>query len=249
MQQLPNAAYQLGPPSSVHQPSRRTMVSVGIVAGILLALGVAGLLTGARAGSLAGTTAGVLFAAAGAALVWAGIIRRAHRRVLVAPNGLVTIDGTTVAHYPWDEVQAIYQTITQIYVNGIPQRKTQRYSLYLRDGRRLKVDQTLTDIATLGQAMQQQVTQRLLAAAAASVNAGETLSFGDFRVNQTGVSKGAQSAPWNQIGGVRFVRGAVFLDRRDGRGVWARAPIAKTPNIFVLQAIVNAMVGRAAPVS
>jgi hypothetical protein len=75
--------------------------------------------------------------------------------------------------------------------------------------------------------------------AIAAYQSGATQTFGKFSVSHAGISNGKETLPWNEVKSVLFSNGFVFVMKEGKMLRWAAARIAKTPNIYVLSALVS----------
>jgi hypothetical protein len=73
----------------------------------------------------------------------------------------------------------------------------------------------------------QVVTPRLLA----QFEAGATLSFGPFQLNQEGLSHDDKSIAWLELEKAAIREGEIIIRQHEGQKVWARARVALVPNI------------------
>lgn len=161
--------------------------------------------------------------------------RRAARRVYVFEYGLLYADGSgALAEYPWYTIMSVQQKIVERYVNGIHTGTTYLYTITRNDGNVLKLTEFFDGIAQLGLGISQQVSQIHLPHAAAAVQRGETVPFGDLAVNAAGVVSARHGLlPWAELDEVRVVQGYVRL-RKAGKWLpWSHKPAAEIPNLFV----------------
>jgi hypothetical protein len=232
IQQLPAEVYQFGTPTAEFLPNTKGMLG-GIIMGTI---GLA-LLVGAFVVPALGVIGGLLVLAG----IWVSLTAFLNRdlRVLAFAEGLVRIKGGRVDTFRWAEIEAVWQNVTKHYRNGI----YHSYTLRRADGEQLKFNDTLKNVESLGNLIQQETFRRLLPRAIATYNAGGTVVFGKLSVSPQGLSNGKETLSWSEIKGVSLDKGIISVSKQGKWLKWSTTSVADTPNIFVFTTLVGNIVG------
>ncbi|HEY6539823.1 MAG TPA: DUF6585 family protein [Ktedonobacteraceae bacterium] len=138
-----------------------------------------------------------------------------------------------VQAFPWRQTAEVRQSITRNYRNGIYVGTTYIFTLRREDGYQVKLGNLTKGIAELGPAIAQGITRELVPRAFHAIQAGQTLSFAPFSINQQGISNGRESLPWSQVQAVNVKQGRVTVMRVEMSRAWGTATVAKIPNFLV----------------
>jgi hypothetical protein len=178
---------------------------------------------------------------AAALLIGAWWLRRSWKcltwRVAVHADGLFSNDECRTTTCRWDDVAEVWEDVTRHVLNNKPLYRTHRFTLRLRDGRMLVLDDRLQGIDALADAIRAEVYPRLLQRAREQWKRGEALAFGPVRLERVGVWQGAELLPWGELSDAAVERGV--LEMRRGERCWRRLTVARTPNYAVFLTLVR----------
>ncbi|WP_067823745.1 DUF6585 family protein [Nocardia inohanensis] len=139
-----------------------------------------------------------------------------------------------VARYDTVEV---FQTITRHLRNGVHTHTTYHYRLTALDGTQVLLSEAFAGVDQWGPELQQAVTDAQLPVAAARVNAGERVDFGDLWITATEIGSRHKSAPWTRIESLSVRDGTVSIGVE---GKWlnlTNTPVGSIPNYFVFYSL------------
>jgi hypothetical protein len=187
-------------------------------------------------------------------------------RVFVHPWGFHWINGKDEFTSQWSEVVAIFRHVTRHSTNLIPTHTEYSYTVHLKGGpwRRVKANLPAraaaksrstrlqavpgttipVTIEQLGRLLESGVTRDQLPKAIVLFNAGQTVSFGPLKVTPAGLSSGTDLVPWAEVQGVATTHGFVQVKKAGKWLAWKTVPVAKIPNYFVFDALVQAILAQ-----
>ncbi len=163
--------------------------------------------------------------------------------VQVYSGGLARIQGEKSQEIRWDDIRAVWQSITKHYRNGIYTGTTYLYTVQTADNRKLTFGNEIKGVEQLGQQLQQESTSRLFPRMVAAYNAGQNVPFGDFTINKEGISHKNKSLSWAEIEGAQINNGYVTFKKQGKWFNWANVPVAQIPNLIVFLSLVDHVVG------
>lgn len=226
-----------------YRGSPRTPVILGISGAFLLILGIVFLNSIPPSADPRGMVFTSIFLITIALIFLAGMLwkilrgRGAHAQ-LFEQGFVISIGGkTTTAR--WDDITSVKQKIVRTSYNGIPMGTLYLYTIALANGETVRIDNTFGKAGQLGNAIQRMSANTLLPRALASYQSGASLPFGKISISQAGISNDKETVPWSNIKQVTRHNGAIIIKRTDKRLNWVATPIAGTPNIYVLLALVD----------
>jgi uncharacterized protein DUF6585 len=188
---------------------------------------------------------GLPFAALGigaAVNVW----RQRHRRVDVYERGIIEQRGNRLTQVSWDDVASLTCQRVQVrQVGGLVTHNIASYRLLTHAGKKLRLDHLLSDIATLGEEIERQVSRSLLPKVRARLAAGENVEFAPFTLSERGISLRQRTLGWEQLAGAEVARGEVRIFARGEPGAWTRVAYGKLSNAKALLELLSERVQRA----
>lgn len=187
---------------------------------------------------------GILCFAVALGCFWAIFTWRGAHAQLFQQGFVISRAGKTTAAR-WEDVASVTQKVVRIRRYGIPVWTSYLYTLSLANGETIRVNNAFGKTSQLGDAIQRMSANALLPRALAAFQSGQSLPFGKVSVSQAGISNGKETVPWSNIKQVTLQNGALIIRRADKRLAWVSTPVAKTPNIYVLLALVNHIQGGA----
>jgi hypothetical protein len=156
--------------------------------------------------------------------------------VAVHEKGVVVRQGSTVASFGWDDIEAIFHQIKQEGRIG----QLHHFTVRLRDGRNFSWTPNLRDVAELGETVQREVADRLLPGARAACQAGEEVDFGRIKVSGQGILRDdGEILPWADVAKVEVTPTAVRVLYTDDWKIWCTVPRSRIPNPHVLLALLK----------
>jgi hypothetical protein len=227
------------------------LVPLGIVmaaGGVFLTLGP-WLYPDPRAGL--GTQIGVSILGLFAVLLGvAGVVRvflSRNRQVNVHEHGIAEERGTRRTEMRWDEVATLVsdrQQVTQAM--GLVTHEIARHVLTTDTGRKIVLDHLLSDIASLGDLVEEQVSLCLLPKIRTRLGNGETVLFAPLEVSPQGLRRGQQTLPWDQVAGAQVAHGEVRIFRSGEPSAWVKIRYGGLSNASVLLTLISSRLGEKA---
>ncbi|TDC43125.1 hypothetical protein E1281_35455 [Actinomadura sp. KC345] len=139
---------------------------------------------------------------------------RLRNRVVHLHTGGIRVAGPGEAAYTWDELVSV----TVSGVRGRSDGPTRWcFTIVGSDGSVLRLGPELPDVRTLGVAVAEKVTARLVPRHLAAVKAGEAVRMAPFTVDLDGVEKDGERLPWRAVGDVAIDNGLVTVHACAGR--------------------------------
>lgn len=139
----------------------------------------------------------------------------------------------------WGDFDAVWQSITRRYVNGVYAGTTHIYRARVRGGDTIVLDDRLRDVSTLGEALVKATASALLPAALRAYEGGERVDFGPISLDRGGLHSGGKSLPWAEVKKVKIERGQISVDRDGKWFAWTRATVPQIPNFYVLVTLLD----------
>ena len=167
-----------------------------------------------------------------------------NKGVMVYERGFAYRDRKGIQTWRWDNVVSITAAITRHYTNGIYTGTTHVYTLFNNQNEKVVLNDSFKAIEGLAAVIENGVYPILYERAAQAYNTGQTLTFGPVAINKGGIVIGKKNYPWVDVKQVSIQNGFVKVSKKDGG--WfsgASASAAVIPNLKVLLAIINQVVG------
>ncbi|HEX8997487.1 MAG TPA: DUF6585 family protein [Ktedonobacterales bacterium] len=194
--------------------------------------------SGDSSGVVADVIAGAIFLAGALYCAWTIFSWRGAHAQLFEQGFVVSRAGKTTSAR-WDDVASVTAKVVVMRYYGIPFWTSRLYTLTLANGETLRLTNAFAQASKLGESVQRMSANVLLPRAISSYQTGATLPFGRFGVSQAGISNGRDTLPWNDVNQLTFQNGNVIITRKGKMLRWASAPVAKTPNAYVLNLLVG----------
>lgn len=152
--------------------------------------------------------------------------------------GLVVLRSGRASSYPWQQIKAIWKSVTDHYLKQrgtfgtttTYQGRSYGITLQHQDGRKLRLDNDLEDIRELSQLIDEAVFRAQWPAALASFEDGETLSFGNFRLNTQEFMSGKKALRWEQYPRFKVSKGSLTIHKPGKKLAWATSGVSAIPN-------------------
>lgn len=182
-------------------------------------------------------------------LLW--IIATHRRRILVFTDGFVYsgLFGRDVCR--WADIEGVWQSVTNHYIRRYGRTSfagtAHVYTILRNDGKKLRLNDGVRDIALLGETIQSEVFLRLLPRNAERFNRGDTLSFGPLRIDRQGLHTGRQTLPWREVASAIIVQDGWLWITRTGQPptTWVRLDAVSIPNLAILLSLTDDILGLA----
>lgn len=163
--------------------------------------------------------------------------------VQVYDDRLIRTKGSKSETVRWDEIQSVWQAITNVQQYGRTVNTLYIYTLETANGKKMILSTEIVDIGSLGQIIQTEVVNRLLPKMMQSFNSGETVTFGTFSLNKRGITQGKKSLEWAEIEGATIDNGKITFKKQGKWFNWVNVPAAEIPNLFIFLAMVDYAIG------
>ncbi|HBX68465.1 MAG TPA: hypothetical protein DEH25_03525 [Chloroflexi bacterium] len=177
-------------------------------------------------------------------LAW-GALSNWNKAAVVYQSGLAYRDRKGLKSWRWDEISSLTSAVTKHYTNGIYTGTTHVYTLFKKDGEKLVLNDTLTNVEELAAAVGEQLFPLLYEEIAGAYNQGTLCTFGPVQISKTdGIQIGKKAYPWNEIEQVAIQKGTLSVKKKGGG--WfsgATATASSIPNLEVMLAIIDQVTG------
>jgi hypothetical protein len=170
-------------------------------------------------------------------------LRYRQTQVLIFQKGLARVRDGKVETVRWESIQGMWQNVTKHYTNGVYTGTTHVYTLQTNDGKKYVFNDSIKQAEQLGTQLQNVITSIRLPEAYSAFQSGQTVNFGPLSISQSGVSKGNQTVPWNEIQGVEVVKGHVKFKKQGAWFNFANVGVSQIPNLFVFLSLVDRITG------
>jgi hypothetical protein len=214
---------------------------VGLIGGYDRARAAASPAEGRSAGSVFVLSAG-MFTVGAIGGVW--LILAQSVRVRVAPDGLVYRSAGGAVACGWGDIEEQRWEERPRRGGPSPLEPTRLYHLRCRDGRRLALDDRISEFEALVGHVQHESSRCQLAGLIQRLRAGEVLHFGPFAATPAGVVYDGMTLGWPDVTGADDGSGFVSLSRRGAWLTWGNVPRARVPNGHLLVALARQAVRR-----
>jgi hypothetical protein len=243
----PDAEYPISPSSIETRMGCGWMLLVFGAGALVLA--VFGMGTDGGGGWLLAAFAGLVVFVVGIGLVgWA----RANANLCVRTSaaGLERTWGSETIACRWEDITHVWHAETRYFVNGVYTKTTHHYRIRLKDDRELEFDDTLQNVAKLGETLLRETFERMLPRATEAFEAGQPVRFGSLELTRDGLVRrnfeSREVLPWAEVNNVdvNTAAGTLTINRKTGRDlVWWEGTCAGTPNLMVLLQMLDGLVG------
>src|SRR5262249_1257879 len=109
-----------------------------------------------------------------------------ENQLLIYPDGLVRAEHNRFRVFLWDDVEAVWQSITEVYTNGVHTQTMFMLRFKRRDGEELTINKgiPMKKVDEVAARVQDNITERLMPGVLERFNAGQPVSFGPLTVSQ-----------------------------------------------------------------
>lgn len=233
----------LGVPIAEHQRMKKSSFVFTVVPYVCFALGIffliAGFLTtGSIKESAASLILTLIFFAGGLPL-WITARRERDLSLRTYADGFVYRRNNQETVALWNDVATVCEAAESRSVNGIPVGTFYKYTIELKDGKRIGTSERLAAMETFGRTIRGQLFPRLFVETVEHYNAGADVNFGEISVNKAGIAYRRKFLPWADLRETQLINGHLKIIGTDGKKAWATMALAKIPNNFVLTALLD----------
>lgn len=148
-------------------------------------------------------------------LPWCGwrmrqLARGAQVRILVHAEGMAKFDGEGLLTCRWDEIETVEVKTVSYLVYFVPVGSRSVISVNWAHEKQIRIDEArepLADLAVLFQRISEESARHLVSRFLAATEAGETLTFGEFKLSKSGLHWGSHFFPWDDSKNLDFKEG------------------------------------------
>ena len=183
-------------------------------------------------------------AIAGIALVVGGLVlfnvwRNWPLAAALYDSGFAYNDRKGLRQVRWDQVEAVWQSVTKHYTNGVYTGTTHVYTVRAGDGVRIVLDDKLAKVEDLGQAILKNSAIALFPRYWQTLQSGQRVTFVPFALDRDGLYSGSKALQWNEIKGIKIQRGVISVKKEGGWFNWASATVPQIPNFYIFYELVG----------
>jgi hypothetical protein len=146
----------------------------------------------------------------------------------------------------WKDIESIQETWWKMIIQGIFHIHIHRVNLSLVDGNKLVLDRRLKGLGEISWRIQNAITLTKFPEAVNQLSAGESLTFGPFKLNRFGLEhKGKKALPWKDLKQLNIQRHGettVSIRKKDQGKLsfpWAGEKGSKVPNLNLFSLLAN----------
>jgi hypothetical protein len=177
-------------------------------------------------------------------LVGALLVFNAWRNWSVAAalyeNGFAYNDRKGLRQVRWDQIAAVWQSITKHYRNGIYVGTTHIYTVQTNDNQKIILDDKFKKVEDLGNAVLKGSTNALWPKYWQQAQSGQRITFGPLALDTQGMYTGKKSLLWNDIKAVKIQSGTISVSKKDGGWfAWTTASVPQIPNFYIFYELVG----------
>ncbi len=240
--ELPPEADELGELRTIHEVSKVGPICGVVFCGLVVLFGLLTFPFCITERSIAPLLLGLPLIALGAGgVLWASW--SLGLRVYLFEGGLVRAHRKNFLVVPWDDVEFVWQSITEHYYNGAYTGTTYHYSLQLYDGAYVKLGNNLKGIKDLGEEVMHQTSQALHPKLMTRYNKGKVVDFGKLGISKDGLHYGDSFLKWKEIDAVKIQQGAISVSKRGKWFNWCNIAASQVPNLWVFLSMVDEVKG------
>jgi hypothetical protein len=178
----------------------------------------------------------------GCLLLYLGRVIDWQARISVFRKGFAHIKRDKIVVFPYDDIVAVWQTVTKHYLNYVYIGTTYNYHVRGK-GCELLLNNGFPNVQWIGERIQKEVIARQLPLAIQTLNQRGTVRFGRLSVSPDGIGSDGMVLPWNEVEEVQVEEGIISV-RKHGKWLnWGNIKASEVPNVFVFIALVDQIIG------
>jgi hypothetical protein len=178
----------------------------------------------------------------GAFLIWLGWAIDWQARVVLFRKGFAHFKRGTITVFPFDDVDGLWEAITNHYTNGVYTGTTHNYRIRSR-GSEVSLNDVYPTIKWLGERIRDEVSSRQFNRAINTLNEGGTVRFGRLSVSPEGLGCDGSVLPWSDVEKVEIQQGIISVRKHGKWFNWGKVTVPEVPNVFVFIALVDNIIG------
>lgn len=159
--------------------------------------------------------------------------------VALYENGFAYNDRKGLKQVHWNNVDAVWQSITKHYRNGIYTGTTYLYTIQTKDKQRVVLDNKFAKIEDLGNAITRGSASALFPHYIQALQQGQRLTFGPLAIDPNGIYSGNKALRWDEIKGIKIHQGAISVKKEGGWLNWATATVPQIPNFLIFYDLIG----------
>lgn len=160
----------------------------------------------------------------------------------VFEHGLKRVRGGEADIILWEDIRAVWQTITAHYGRG-GSGNTYFYTIETKDRQRFTFGEEILGIGALGQTIQNEAHTRLYPRLLEKYERGDVVPFGPFNLSKEGVEHGKKFLTWAEIEGAKVEKGYIVFKQQGGWLQWANVAVGEIPNLPTFLGLINHILG------
>ena len=157
-------------------------------------------------------------------------------RVFCFEDGLARVQGESVAVLRWEDVAIVQRASLTTSERGKMQ-PARKLILTGRDGAALELDDSLSDLRTLRELVEQHTLAYLFPPILDAYERGEAVSFGKLSVSREGVHSGRKTLPWSECEDVEAAQGHLTIKAQGAWLSFCKVPLHELANVHILLAL------------
>lgn len=154
-------------------------------------------------------------------------------------GGFAVVGRNGVQQVAWNDITAVWQSITKHYRNGIYTGTTHVYTIATKDNQKFVLDDKLAKVEDLGGAIQKAVSNTLWPSYVAGLNNGQRLTFGPLALDRDGLYSGKKTITWKEIKAIKLQQGVISVKKEGGWFNWASVTVPQVPNFFIFYELIS----------
>jgi hypothetical protein len=139
----------------------------------------------------------------------------------------------------WDDIDAVWQSVTRRYTNGVYTGTTYLYTVQLRDKTRIALDNKYPKIEDVGKAITVGATNTLFPRYATALRSGQRVTFGPLAMDANGLYSNNKSLQWSEIKAVKIQQGIISVKKEGGWFNWASVTVPQVPNFWIFYDLIG----------
>lgn len=154
-------------------------------------------------------------------------------------NGFAYHDRKGLQQVKWDQVEAVWQSVTRHYYNGVYTGTTHLYTVQAQGNMKIKLDDRLAKVEDLGKEIQRGAAITLFPRYWQALQSGQRVTFGPLALDSQGVYSGQKALRWEEIKGIKIDRGVISVKKDKGWFNWATATVPQIPNFYIFYELIG----------
>ena len=154
-------------------------------------------------------------------------------------NGFAYKDRNGLQQVSWNDIDAVWQSITKHYRRGVYTGATYFYTIQTRDKKKVVLDNKLPGIEQLGNEIVKGSSIALFPRYWQALQSGQRLTFGPLALDKQGLYSGNKSLQWSEIKAIKIQQGVISVKKEGGWFNWASVTVPQIPNFYIFYDLVR----------